>query len=201
MKLQWDEVLGAHLQMACGQPLCRRSIVPRRVYMLALYACPSEGLMTNGSQQHHHHLHHHKDDLPTKRRLREWTFRFYGDEIERVTQLHHALNKWADPRRDSLEEIHTQALFKPDEAISGPQRKFRVLIDPSEGAGWSLRKYEQFVAPMFRVANIETTLEITADVERIREIAKQLPLNHFECVAVAGGDNYLHECKCLESWS
>ncbi|KAE9341966.1 hypothetical protein PF008_g10377 [Phytophthora fragariae] len=192
MKLKWEEVLGAHLQTACGQPLCRRSVVPRRVYMLALYACPSDGLMANGSE-HHHHLHHHKEDLPTRRRLREWTFRFYGDEIERVAQLHHALNKWADPRRDTLEDIHTQTLFKPDGAISGPLRKFRVLIDRNEGSGWSLRKYEQFVAPIFRVANIDTTLEITADVERIREIAKQLPLNHFECVAIAGGDSYLHE--------
>ncbi|KAG6615859.1 putative sphingosine kinase [Phytophthora cinnamomi] len=192
MKLKWEEVLGAHLQTACGQPLCRRSIVPRRVYMLALYACPPEGMLTNGSQ-HHHHLHPHKENLPTKRCLREWTFRFYGDEIGRVTQLHHALNKWADPRRDTLEDIHSQALFEPDVAISGALRKFRVLIDPNEGSGWSLRKYEQFVAPMFRVANIETTLEITADSERIREVAKELPLNHFECVAIAGGDSYMHE--------
>ncbi|GMF19526.1 unnamed protein product [Phytophthora lilii] len=195
MKLKWEEVLGAHLQTACGQPLCRRSVVPRRVYMLALYACPPDGLLGDGAQHHHHHLHHHKDDLPTTRSLREWTFRFYGDEIERVTQLHHALNKWADPRRDILEDIHDQTLFKPEEAISGPLRKFRVLIDPNEGSGWSLRKYEQFVAPMFRVANIDTTLEITAECSRIREVAKQLPLDRFECVAIAGGDSYLHECE------
>ncbi|GMF54870.1 unnamed protein product [Phytophthora fragariaefolia] len=193
MKLKWEEVLGAHLQTACGQPLCRRSVVPRRVYMLALYACPPEGLLVNANHHHHHLLN--KDELPPKHRLREWTFRFYGDEIERVTQLHHALNRWADPRRDTLEDIHSQALFKPDEAISGPLRKFRVLIDPNEGAGCSVRNYEQFVAPIFGVANIASSLEITADAGRVREIAKQLPLNHFECVAIVGGDSYLHECK------
>ncbi|KAH7472613.1 Sphingosine kinase 1 [Phytophthora ramorum] len=189
MELKWEEVLGAHLQTACGQPLCRRSIVPRRVYLLALYACPPEGLLIDESRQRNHH---HKDDLPTKRSLREWTFRFYGDEIDRVTQLHHALNRFADPRC-TLEDIHSQALLKPDEAISRPLRKFRVLIDPNEGSGWGLHKYEQIVAPMFRVANIETTVEVTGDAERVRELAKQLPLDHFEVVALAGGDSFLHE--------
>ncbi|KAL3664667.1 hypothetical protein V7S43_010416 [Phytophthora oleae] len=183
--LKWEEVLGAHLQTACGQPLCRRSVVPRRVYMLALYACPPEGLLLENYRT--------KDDLPIKRSLREWTFRFYGDEVERVTQLHHALNRWADPRGNMLEDIHDQALLKPDEAISGSLRQFRVLIDPNEGSGWSLRKYEQFVAPIFRVANIDTTLETTADAERVRQVAKELPLDQFECVAIAGGDNFVHE--------
>ncbi|KAG7378305.1 Sphingosine kinase 2 [Phytophthora pseudosyringae] len=189
MKLQWGEVLGAHLQTACGQPLCRRSVVPRRVYMLALYACPPEGLLLDESERHHHH----KDDLPTKRSLREWTFRFYGDEIERVAQLHHALNRGADPRRDVQEDIHNLPLLKPDEAIPGSLRKFRVLIDPHEESGCGLRKYEQFVAPMFRVANIQATVNITADSERVREIATELPLDQFECVALAGRDSFAHE--------
>ncbi|POM59215.1 Sphingosine Kinase [Phytophthora palmivora] len=188
MKLKWEEVIGAHLQTACGQPLSRHAIVPRRVYMLALYACTPEGLLPDGS-----HHHHHKDDLPTRRNFRVWTFRFYGDEIDRVAQLHHALNRCADPRRDVLEDILHQALLNPNEAISGSLRKFRVLIDPNEGSGWSLRKYEQLVAPMFRAANIDTTLDITTDGERIHKVAEQLPLDQFECVAIAGGDSYLHE--------
>ncbi|KAG2767732.1 hypothetical protein PC129_g15960 [Phytophthora cactorum] len=185
MKLKWEEVLGAHLQTACGQPLCRRSVVPRRVYMLALYACPPEGLLLDEKK------HHHKDDLPTKRSPREWTFRFYGDEIERVTQLHHALNRWANPRSTISEDINDLALWKPDETISGSLRKFRVLVDSKEGSG--LSKYEQFVAPMFRVANIETTVDVVEGIERVREIAKQLPLDQFECVAIAGGDAFAHE--------
>jgi hypothetical protein len=197
MKLKWSEVLGTHLQTACGQPLCRRSVVPRTVYMLALYACPSDGLLPDGSQQQQHHLHLHKDDLPTKRKLRKWTFRFFGDEIERVTQLHHALNRYADPRRDQLEDIRRQSLLQPEEAISGPLRRFRVLIDPDAGSGWGLSKYEQLAAPMFRVANIETSVEIITDIDRVRELAKQLPLDRFECVAIAGGDNYMHECTFL----
>ncbi|OWY97601.1 hypothetical protein PHMEG_00031831, partial [Phytophthora megakarya] len=181
MKLKWEDVLGAHLKTACGQPLSRHDVVPRRVYMLALYACPPEGLTVDGSP---------KNDLPTTRDLREWTFRFYGDEIERIAQLHHALNRWADPRKEVPETMHNQALLNPDEAISGSLRKFRVLIDPTGGG---LRKYEQFVAPMFRVANIETNVDITVDAEGVWKIAKQLPLDQFECVAIAGGDSYVHE--------
>eukprot|EP00644_Phytophthora_capsici_P006456 jgi/Phyca11/574924/estExt2_Genewise1.C_PHYCAscaffold_660189 len=153
--------------------------------MLALYACPPEGLLLEN--------HHHKDDLPVKRSLREWTFRFYGDEIERVAQLHHALNRWADPRRNFVEDIYDQPLLKLDEPISGLLRKFRVIIDPNEGSGWSVRKYEQFVAPIFRVANIDTTLETTNAAERVRQVAMELPLDQFECVAIVGGDSYVHE--------
>ncbi|KAI9985413.1 hypothetical protein PInf_004770 [Phytophthora infestans] len=148
----------------------------------ALYACPSEGLLLDDKN------HHHKDRQPTKRSPRQWTFRFYGDEIDQVAHLHHALNKWADPRRTIQEDIIDLTFLKPEEANSGSLRKFRVLVDSNEKSG--LHKYEQFVAPMFQVANIETTVDV---VEDTRKIAKTLPLNQFECVAIVGGDSFAHE--------
>ncbi|ETK88312.1 hypothetical protein L915_07417 [Phytophthora nicotianae] len=182
MELKWEDVLGAHLQTACGRPLSRRSVVPRRVYMLALYACPPEGLLLEKQK--------HKDNQPTKRSPRQWTFRFYGDEIDQVAQLHHALNRWADPRKSISEDISDLILLKPDETSAGSLRKFRVLIDSKEGSGRS--KYEQIVAPMFQVANIETTVDVVED-NIVRDIAKQLPLGQFECITIVGGDSFAHE--------
>lgn len=59
-----------------------------------------------------------------------------------------------------------------------------------------MQTYETKAAPIFKFANIETTVKLTERPNHALEIVKELPLGEYDCVVAVGGDGSLYESKC-----
>lgn len=122
VRLQWGDVLGAHLLTASGErlasPVDVEAVATSQHYLLGVFACPTRT---------------RKPGTVKKRHLMEWFFRFKGDQMQDALELLALVNFLADPR--SLPAIDKAASVDDIVVEARAPRKYLVLINPVGGAG------------------------------------------------------------------
>uniref|UniRef100_K3WTK5 DAGKc domain-containing protein n=1 Tax=Globisporangium ultimum (strain ATCC 200006 / CBS 805.95 / DAOM BR144) TaxID=431595 RepID=K3WTK5_GLOUD len=189
-ELLWQDVLGAHILTHDGEHLDRDQInaalasdaAKTKSYLLGVFACPA---MAKRAAQGA------PDAWLKKRRLFEAFYQFQGAQLQDVVALRRWINYLADPRTASLlAKTASIVALTPEEL---PARKFLVIINPVGGAGKGVQTYESKVAPIFKYAGIDTTVEVTEHAGHATEIVTSMPLQHYDCVLPVGGDGSLSE--------
>lgn len=125
VKLQWGDVLGAHVLTASGErlaaPVDAQTVATKQHYLLGVFACPTRT---------------HKPGTLKKRHLMEYFFRFKGDEMPAVVALQTYMNYLADPRSlATLEKAAGIVDISLEACRCLAPRKYLVLINPVGGAG------------------------------------------------------------------
>jgi hypothetical protein len=128
VKLQWADVLGAHVLTTGGERLAKpvdaRTTANKQHYLLGVFACPT---------------HTHKPGTVKKRHLMEFFFRFQGADMPLIVALQAYMNFLADPRSlSAVAKAASVADLSLDMCTALPSRKYLVLVNPVGGAGASL---------------------------------------------------------------
>lgn len=188
-ELAWRDVLGAHILTQDGEhvnaPIDFGAVTARATYLLGIYACPAV----------HRRESKVKAGARKERRLFELFYEFQGDQLRDVDELRKWINFLADPRTETqLAKVQSVAALNLEER---PTRKFLAIINPVGGAGKGVQMYENKVAPLFKYAGIDVTVEVTKRAGHATEIITSLPLNVYDCVFSVGGDGSLSESKSI----
>lgn len=68
-----------------------------------------------------------------------------------------------------------------------------MLVNPVGGTGSAKQLYDALAAPIFQQSGIECEVVVTTHQYHATEIARELPLDVFDCVVAVGGDGLLSE--------
>ncbi|DAZ93474.1 TPA: hypothetical protein N0F65_002552, partial [Lagenidium giganteum] len=181
-ELLWQDVLGAHVLTTTGDHLDLTTLdvaamaQGEQKFLLGLFACPSKQRSSTSLK---------------KRKLVEWFYQFDAAHAAATVAVAKWINYLADPR--TVDVLAQATSLDSLQRVDYPARKFLVIINPVGGSGRGVQTYENKVAPIFKYANIDATLEITTKAAHGTEIVAKMPLNTYDCVLSVGGDGSLCE--------
>ncbi|KAH9499810.1 hypothetical protein Btru_077868 [Bulinus truncatus] len=113
-----------------------------------------------------------------------------------VHYIHHGSNNLLRLKTLKIQEGNSEqwiSLVNHHISVSGRPKKLFVVINPIGGAGKGLQIYKETIEPLFKLAEIDTSVVVTERSKHALQIGESTDFSQYNGIVIVGGDGLYQE--------